>query len=162
VLEKHAERGGGAGLSGLAFFSFRFSCFWRILAGRSTSIPKEKPCDNLHSSATTIKLNTRIARMTTIDSKLPPSNQSLNRPVLFTTEYIKIAHRVRAKTWAPAFDQRSSKAGQYECCRSFFRPILRYLDNQGRPDHQSEACDAQASELSAELKVIDRRKQNTR
>ena len=43
--------------------------------------------------------------------------------------------------------------------------ILRYLDNQGRPDHQTEACDTHASELSAtglkssaELKVIDRRR----
>ena len=34
--------------------------------------------------------------------------------------------------------------------------ILRYLDNQGRPDHQTEACDIHASALSAELNVIDR------
>ena len=34
---------------------------------------------------------------------------------------------------------------------------LRYLDNQGRADHQTEACDDHANELSAELNVIDRR-----
>jgi hypothetical protein len=36
--------------------------------------------------------------------------------------------------------------------------ILRYLDNQERPDHQTDACDTHASELSAELNVIDRRR----
>ena len=36
--------------------------------------------------------------------------------------------------------------------------ILRYLDNQGRLDHQTEACDIHARELNAELKVIDRRR----
>jgi hypothetical protein len=35
--------------------------------------------------------------------------------------------------------------------------ILRYLDNQERPDGQTEACDTHASELCAELRVIDRR-----
>jgi hypothetical protein len=35
--------------------------------------------------------------------------------------------------------------------------ILRYLDSQGRPDHQTDACDTHASELCAELRVIDRR-----
>jgi hypothetical protein len=34
--------------------------------------------------------------------------------------------------------------------------IPRYLDHQERPDHQKEACDTHASELCAELKVIDR------
>jgi hypothetical protein len=34
--------------------------------------------------------------------------------------------------------------------------ILRYLDNQGRPDHQVNACDTHARELCAELRVIDR------
>ena len=37
---------------------------------------------------------------------------------------------------------------------------LRYLDNQGRPDHQTEACDTHARELSAELRVIDRRRRD--
>jgi hypothetical protein len=36
--------------------------------------------------------------------------------------------------------------------------ILRYLDNQERPDRQTEACDTHASDLSAALKVIDRRR----
>jgi hypothetical protein len=35
--------------------------------------------------------------------------------------------------------------------------ILRYLDNQGRPDHQTEGCDIHASELCAGLNVIERR-----
>ena len=39
-------------------------------------------------------------------------------------------------------------------CRRRATTILRYLDNQGRPEHQTEACD-HASEL-AELRVIDR------
>ena len=38
-------------------------------------------------------------------------------------------------------------------CRRRATTILRYLDNQGRPDGQTEACDAHASELSAELNV---------
>ncbi len=38
--------------------------------------------------------------------------------------------------------------------------ILRYLDNQGRPDHQTGACDTHASELCAELRVIDRRRRS--
>jgi hypothetical protein len=29
-----------------------------------------------------------------------------------------------------------------------------YLDSQERPDHQTDACDTHASELSAELRVI--------
>jgi len=33
--------------------------------------------------------------------------------------------------------------------------ILRYLDNQERPDHQIDACDIQASELCAQLRVVD-------
>jgi hypothetical protein len=36
--------------------------------------------------------------------------------------------------------------------------ILRYLDDQERPDRQTEACDAHASGLSAELRVINRRR----
>ena len=36
--------------------------------------------------------------------------------------------------------------------------ILRYLDNQERPDHQTDACDTHASEICAELRVIDRRR----
>jgi hypothetical protein len=36
--------------------------------------------------------------------------------------------------------------------------ILRYLDNQERPEHQTDASDAHARELSAELNVIDRRR----
>jgi hypothetical protein len=43
-------------------------------------------------------------------------------------------------------------------CRRRATTILRYLDNQERPDHQTDACDTHASELSAELKVIDRRR----
>jgi hypothetical protein len=42
-------------------------------------------------------------------------------------------------------------------CRRRATTILRYLDSQGRPDHQIEACDDHANELSAELNVIDRR-----
>jgi hypothetical protein len=41
-------------------------------------------------------------------------------------------------------------------CRRRATTILRYLDNQGRSDHQTDACDIHASELCAELKVIDR------
>jgi hypothetical protein len=44
-----------------------------------------------------------------------------------------------------------------ECCRRA-TTILRYLDNQERPDHQTDACDAHASEMSAGLRVIDRRR----
>jgi hypothetical protein len=43
-------------------------------------------------------------------------------------------------------------------CRRRATTILHYVDNQGRPDHQTEACDDHASELSAELRVIDRRR----
>jgi hypothetical protein len=42
-------------------------------------------------------------------------------------------------------------------CRRRATTILRYLDNQGRPDRQTEACDDHASALSAELNVIDRK-----
>jgi hypothetical protein len=42
-------------------------------------------------------------------------------------------------------------------CRRRATTILRYLDNQERPDGQTEACDTHASELCAELRVIDRR-----
>jgi hypothetical protein len=41
-------------------------------------------------------------------------------------------------------------------CRRRAGTILRYLDYQERPDHQTEACDAHARELCAELRVIDR------
>ena len=41
-------------------------------------------------------------------------------------------------------------------CRRRATTILRYLDSQGRPDHQIDACDIHASELCAELRVIDR------
>jgi hypothetical protein len=51
-------------------------------------------------------------------------------------------------------------------CRQRATTILRYLDNQERPDHQVNACDTHASELfatrlksSAELRVIHRRRQ---
>jgi len=43
-------------------------------------------------------------------------------------------------------------------CRRRATMILRYLDNQERPDRQTEACDTHASGLSAALKVIDRRR----
>jgi hypothetical protein len=43
-------------------------------------------------------------------------------------------------------------------CRRRATTILRYLDNQGRPDHQTDACDTHVSELCAELNVIDRRR----
>jgi hypothetical protein len=43
-------------------------------------------------------------------------------------------------------------------CRRRATTILRYLDNQERPDHQTDACDTHARELSAELNVIDRRR----
>jgi hypothetical protein len=43
-------------------------------------------------------------------------------------------------------------------CRRRATTIMRYLDNQGRADHQVEACDDHASELSGELHVIDRRR----
>jgi hypothetical protein len=45
-------------------------------------------------------------------------------------------------------------------CRQRATTILRYLDNQGRPDHQTDACDIHASELSAELRVIERRRRS--
>jgi hypothetical protein len=43
-------------------------------------------------------------------------------------------------------------------CRRRTTTILRYLDSQGRPDHQADACDSHASEISAALNVIDRRR----
>jgi hypothetical protein len=43
-------------------------------------------------------------------------------------------------------------------CRRRATTILRYLDNQERPDHQTDACDAHASEMSSGLRVIDRRR----
>jgi hypothetical protein len=44
-------------------------------------------------------------------------------------------------------------------CRRRATTILRYLDNQERPDHQIDACvRCHASELCAELRVIDRRR----
>jgi hypothetical protein len=43
-------------------------------------------------------------------------------------------------------------------CRWRATTILRYRDNQERPDHQTDACDAHARELCAELRVIDRRR----
>jgi hypothetical protein len=43
-------------------------------------------------------------------------------------------------------------------CRQRATTILRYLDNQGRPDRQTDACDAHASVLCTELRVIDRRR----
>ncbi len=36
--------------------------------------------------------------------------------------------------------------------------ILRWLDDQGRLDYQTEACVTHATELCAGLKVIDRRR----
>ena len=36
--------------------------------------------------------------------------------------------------------------------------ILRFLDDQGRLDYQTEACVAHATNLCAGLKVIDRRR----
>jgi hypothetical protein len=47
-------------------------------------------------------------------------------------------------------------------CRRRATTILRYVDNQGRREHQTEACATHASELSAELKGIDRRRQPDR
>jgi hypothetical protein len=43
-------------------------------------------------------------------------------------------------------------------CRRRATTILRYLDNQERPDHQTNACDNHASGLSVALNVIDRRR----
>jgi hypothetical protein len=43
-------------------------------------------------------------------------------------------------------------------CRRRATTILRYLDNQGRPDRQTEACSAHAIGLSAHMNVIDRRR----
>jgi hypothetical protein len=43
-------------------------------------------------------------------------------------------------------------------CRRRATTILRYLDNQERRERQTEACDTHARELSAELRVIDRRR----
>jgi hypothetical protein len=43
-------------------------------------------------------------------------------------------------------------------CRRRANTILRYLDNQERPDRQINACDTHASELCADLRVIDRRR----
>jgi len=39
-----------------------------------------------------------------------------------------------------------------------WRCILRRLDDQGRLDHQTQACDTHARELCAGMKVIDRRR----
>ena len=43
-------------------------------------------------------------------------------------------------------------------CRRRATTILRYLDNQGRPDRQTEACSAHAIGLTAHMNVIDRRR----
>jgi hypothetical protein len=43
-------------------------------------------------------------------------------------------------------------------CRRRATTILRYLDSQERPDRQTDTCDNHARELSAELRVIDRRR----
>ena len=43
-------------------------------------------------------------------------------------------------------------SGRSACRRA--STILRYLDNQDRPDRQIDACDIQARKLSAELNVI--------
>jgi hypothetical protein len=43
-------------------------------------------------------------------------------------------------------------------CRRRATTILRYVDNQGRPDHQADACGIHSRELSAELTVSDRRR----
>jgi hypothetical protein len=45
-------------------------------------------------------------------------------------------------------------------CRRRATAILRYLDNQGRPVRQTEACDNHASALTAELMAIDRRRRS--
>jgi hypothetical protein len=45
-------------------------------------------------------------------------------------------------------------------CRRRATTILRYLDNQERPDHGVDACDTHASEICAELRVIDRRRRH--
>jgi hypothetical protein len=50
----------------------------------------------------------------------------------------------------------TAKCSAWECRRRA-TTILRYLDNQERPDHRTDACDTHANELSAELNVIDRR-----
>jgi hypothetical protein len=47
----------------------------------------------------------------------------------------------------------TAKCAAPECGRRA-STILRYLDNQGRPDRQIDACDIQARKLSAELNVI--------
>jgi hypothetical protein len=51
----------------------------------------------------------------------------------------------------------TSRCSAPECCRRA-TTILRYLDNQGRPDRQTEACSAHAIGLSAHMNVIDRRR----
>jgi hypothetical protein len=43
-------------------------------------------------------------------------------------------------------------------CRRRASTILRYVDNQERPDHQIDACDTHASELCDALRVIDRKR----
>ena len=45
-------------------------------------------------------------------------------------------------------------------CRRCATTILRYLDKQGRPGRQTEACDSHASTLCAELRVIGRRRRS--
>jgi hypothetical protein len=47
-------------------------------------------------------------------------------------------------------------------CRQRATTILRYLDSQERPDHQTDARDIHASEICAELRVIDRRRHSER
>jgi hypothetical protein len=48
----------------------------------------------------------------------------------------------------------TAKCSAPECCGRA-STILRYLDNQDRPDRQTEACEIHASDLSAELTVIE-------
>jgi hypothetical protein len=52
----------------------------------------------------------------------------------------------QAELWPCGYTARCSAPE----CRRRATTILRYLDNQGRPDHQTEACDAHASHAPAE------------
>jgi hypothetical protein len=74
---------------------------------------------------------------------------------------VSVSEPRQVELWPRGYTAKCSAPG----CRRRATTILRYLDNQGRPDHQTDACVTHASELSAtglkssaELRVIDRRR----
>jgi hypothetical protein len=73
---------------------------------------------------------------------------------LFADEAEATIEPREVKLWPCGYTAKCSALG---CCRRA-TTILRYLDNQGRLDRQIDACDTHARELSAEMKVIDRKR----